>query len=391
MSILLEIRDYIQKFYQKYAAVLNVILRFLAAFITFFATNRVIGFNPYLDHTYTELVFSAVSVVFPAQILLFFEAVFITLHILYVSHYLAFVTAIFFAILYFVYVRFIPKDGYVILSMPVLSSFGAPYILPILLGIIADPIAIIPESIGVIVYHYLQNVISVVSTSTEDSINLYHLVLKQTFKDKELYIILIVFSIVTIFVYFIRNSKIDYSFEIAIISGGFLNTILLLFMNFFMDININVFRFFITMILSVVFVWLVQLFRLSLNYAGVENLQFEDDEYYYYVKAVPKMTVAAPTNTVKKINTQRRPANQTAHPAGQGRPSGQSRSGGQNVRSAEGSARSVVTERTAPARSSAPYGQQNPYRGREMTGGRSVTISSDHMAQDDSDDYEELF
>ena len=77
MSILLEIRDYIQKFYQKYAAVLNVILRFLAAFITFFATNRVIGFNPYLDHTYTELVFAAVSVVFPVQILLFFEAVFI--------------------------------------------------------------------------------------------------------------------------------------------------------------------------------------------------------------------------------------------------------------------------------------------------------------------------
>lgn len=29
-------------------------------------------------------------------------------------------------------------------------------------------------------------------------------------------------------------------------------------------------------------------------------MQFEDDEYYYYVKAVPKMTVAAPTNTVKR-------------------------------------------------------------------------------------------
>ena len=180
------------------------------------------------------------------------------------------------------------------MSMPVLSSFGAPYILPILLGITADPIAIIPESIGVIVYHYLQNVISVVSTSTEDSINLYHLVLKQTFNDKELYI--------TLIVYFIRNSKIDYSFEIAIISGGFLNTILLLFMNFFMDININVFRFFITMILSVAFVWLVQLFRLSLNYAGVENLQFEDDEYYYYVRAVPKNNITKADKNVKRYN-----------------------------------------------------------------------------------------
>ena len=37
-------------------------------------------------------------------------------------------------------------------------------------------------------------------------------------------------------------------------------------------------------------------------------MQFEDDEYYYYVKAVPKMMVSVPTKTVKKINTQRRPA-----------------------------------------------------------------------------------
>ena len=136
---------------------------------------------------------------------------------------------------------------------------------------------------------------------------------------------------------------------------------------------------------------IIEFFRFCLDYSRTEKVQFEDDEYYYYVKAVPKMTVSAPTNTVKKINTQRRPAAQSARPAGQGRPSDQSRSGGQNVRSAEGSARSVVTERTAPARSSALYGQQNPYRGREMTGGRSVTISGDHMAQGDSDDYEELF
>jgi hypothetical protein len=26
-----------------------------------------------------------------------------------------------------------------------------------------------------------------------------------------------------------------------------------------------------------------------LNYAAVENVQFEDDDYYYYVRAVPKL------------------------------------------------------------------------------------------------------
>ena len=138
---------------------------------------------------------------------------------------------------------------------------------------------------------------------------------------------------------------------------------------------------------------IIEFFRFCLDYSRAEKVQFEDDEYYYYVKAVPKMTVAAPTNTVKKINTQRRPAGQQTRTSGQG-----SRSAGQSSRSmqstgrtSEGTARSVVTERT-PARNGVPYGQQNGYRGYERSGGRSVTIGGEHTnQQDDSDDYEELF
>lgn len=302
MSILLEIREHIQKLYHKYAPGFNVLFRFLAAFITFFATNKVIGFNPYLNHAYIAGILAAVSVVFPTQILLFFEVVFIVLHILYVSRYLAFITALIFAILYFIYVRFIPKDGYVILSMPVLSSFGVPYVVPVLLGVMETPLSIIPEAIGVVIYSFLQNVITVVSTSTEDTINLYYLVMQQTFTDKELYITLMVFSVVTIVVYFVRNAKIDYSFEIAIVSGGFVNMILLLIMNFFMDINMSMIKFFSSVIISIIIVWIIQFFRLSLNYSGVENLQFEDDEYYYYVRAVPKNSIAKADKNIKRYN-----------------------------------------------------------------------------------------
>ena len=40
----------------------------------------------------------------------------------------------------------------------------------------------------------------------------------------------------------------------------------------------------------------------SVDYARSERLQFEDDEYYYYVKAIPKVAVTTPEKTVKKIN-----------------------------------------------------------------------------------------
>ena len=37
----------------------------------------------------------------------------------------------------------------------------------------------------------------------------------------------------------------------------------------------------------------------------VENIQFEDDEYYYYVKAVPKVGVAVPEKEIKRITGER--------------------------------------------------------------------------------------
>ena len=50
----------------------------------------------------------------------------------------------------------------------------------------------------------------------------------------------------------------------------------------------------------------MQFFVFSVDYSRTEHTQFEDDEYYYYVKAVPKMNVAAPEMNVKRINAQRR-------------------------------------------------------------------------------------
>ena len=41
-----------------------------------------------------------------------------------------------------------------------------------------------------------------------------------------------------------------------------------------------------------------------LDYTGVRKLQFEDDEYFYYVKAVPKLKVAVVDKTVTKIDDQ---------------------------------------------------------------------------------------
>ncbi len=42
------------------------------------------------------------------------------------------------------------------------------------------------------------------------------------------------------------------------------------------------------------------------DYSRTERLEYEDDEYYYYVKAVPKAMVATSERSIKKINAEHR-------------------------------------------------------------------------------------
>ena len=47
---------------------------------------------------------------------------------------------------------------------------------------------------------------------------------------------------------------------------------------------------------------ILEFFVFGGDYTRTERLEYEDDEYYYYVKAVPKALVATSERSIKKIN-----------------------------------------------------------------------------------------
>ena len=54
-------------------------------------------------------------------------------------------------------------------------------------------------------------------------------------------------------------------------------------------------------ILSVVVLLILEFFLFNLDYSRIEQVQFEDDEYYYYVKAVPKVYLTEKDKRIKQI------------------------------------------------------------------------------------------
>ena len=389
------IRERIEAVYGKHSKSFDKAFQFILAMITFTMINQNTGFMKSLSSPVISLGLAVVATFLPPAVMVVLATILLLAHTLAASIGIFAVSALIFLIMYIFYIRLAPKMAFVVLLTPIAFALKIPFVVPVACALIYTPVSLVPMGCGTVVYYmmeYLKKISAASKTSGSKAmlaeISTY---VQKVFQNKEMWLYIVAFIIGFFIIYTIRRQELDHAWKIGIIAGTIANVVVTAMGSIALGVNTSYGPLIIGNIVAAVAGLVLELFLFSVDYARSERLQFEDDEYYYYVKAVPKMTVSAPTNTVKKINTQRRPASQSARPAGQGRSSGQSRSGGQNVRSAEGSARSVVTERTAPAGSRAPYGQQNPYRGREMTGGRSVTISSDHMAQGDSDDYEELF
>lgn len=305
MIDLLVFREKIKKVYQNYQAYINPFIKFIAAFIVFLCINQFIGYDPKLKTLTVVILLSIFSAFTPVSIMVLLAAAVTAGHVYYASKILAVVVIAVFLILYLLFIRFTPRLGMVVLAVPVLFLLRIPYVIPILLGITAVPVSIVPSACGVIVYFLfdtIKNTATTVNGNLEDSLKLYITAINHLISNKQMILTLAVFSAVILITYLIRRLSIDHAFEIAIVIGGVFNIVLFLVGDLAFDISESVVIMVLGTIASAAIVYIFQFFRLILDYSAVENVQFEDDDYYYYVKAVPKMSVTTPEKSIKRIN-----------------------------------------------------------------------------------------
>ena len=397
MTALLELRENLKKIYSRNEAFILPVIKFLLSFIVLSIINGKMGYMTKLDNMAIVLIVSLLCSFLPTGFMAFFAMMFAVLHMYALSIETAAVGLVVFLLLYLLFLRFTAKEALVVVLTPVLCMLKLPYVMPVAMGLIGTPASCVSVGCGVVVYYLLQTVITnaptINSMGAEEATAKLRLLIDGMLGNKAMLVTIAAFAITVIVVYLIRRMSVDHSWTIAMVAGVMIEAMILLVGDLMYDTNLSIVSALLGAVVTLIACKIIEFFRFCLDYSRTEKVQFEDDEYYYYVKAVPKMTVAAPTNTVKKINTQRRPAGQQTRTSGQGtRSAGQTyRSTAHTGRPSEGTGRSVLTERP-PARNGVPYGQQGGYRGHEMSGGRSVTIGGNHTnPQDDSDDYEELF
>ncbi len=309
MTSLLEFKQYIKRFYIKYETYLTYIWKFLLALVSIMVINNKLGYMDALTNIAIVMMASLLCAILPANFIVFIAAAFVIGHLYSLGVECALIALVIFLLMFLLYFRFSPKDTLAVLLTPVLFFMHIPYVMPLAMGLLGTPASIVSVSFGLVISYMISyfssNATSFGSEGVEEAANEFSNIVSGIVGNKEMIVMIAAFAIALVLVYIIRRSSVDNCWKIAIAVGSIGLIIFTLIGDIVTDTQISIPGVIIGTIISALLMLVLEFFAFNLDYSRTEKVQFEDDEYYYYVKAVPKVTVATPERKVKKINRTR--------------------------------------------------------------------------------------
>lgn len=308
MSSLLAIRDKIRDFLRKYDEITTPLFRFLMAYIMFSSINSMYGYSNLFERGIVVFLLSVIAALVSTSTVVFLGGAVIVVNAFAVATQVGICAIFLFVIMYCTYMRVFPNTGWILALVPILYMWNIPYAIPIIVVIFAGTSGIVSAAFGVVVYQFGLYVDEVkdllVTASEEDTFLAYTYLIDTVLKNKEMMLDMIVYAVVILVTFVIYKLPVDYIWYIAIGIGGILNIIAFMSCGMMLDIEVETGDVIIGTILGVLVALIVQLCKSMVDYSRKETVQFEDDEYYYYVKAIPKFNVTAKKVNIKKMNEQ---------------------------------------------------------------------------------------
>ncbi len=306
MSSILETKEYIKQIYAKNQAYIDPVLKFLMALLTFLIINAKLGYMDKINDIVVVLVAALFCSFMPLKTIAFLSALFMLLHYYALAPECALVVLAVFVVMFLLFLRFAPKETLVVLLTPILFALKIPYVMPVAMGLLGGPASIVSVSFGVIISYLVEytemNASTIISMDTETMMTKLRFILDGLIDNWAMFIAIVAFAITLVLVYAIRRMAIDHSWTIAMVVGVLADMVILLMGDFLLDLNYSIPGIIIGSAVAGVICYVLQFLFFNMDYRRVEKVQFEDDEYYYYVKAVPKITVSTPNKKVKRIN-----------------------------------------------------------------------------------------
>ncbi len=298
-TTLYEIRDRIVDVYRSYDYIFRPVFRFLLAFLLLVEISRGMGFMTRLNNYLLIVIIALACTLMPMSMMAALLALIILLHLYSLSMEAAALGAAIFLIVFLVFFRFAPHSAVILLLMPLAMTVNLHFAVPLAAGLLFSVGACVPTALGVIIWEYLHLVVEHRNwlrgaDSVEQLLKNFRFLVDNMVHNRSMWVIAGAMAATVLVVYFIRRLAITHAWYIASCAGILTELLILVYAEYHYGVEANIVQNIPWILLSLLIAVVITFFVNNVDFTRMENVQFADDDYYYFVKAVPRFSMEAP-------------------------------------------------------------------------------------------------
>ena len=259
------------------------VMKFVLALVYFLWINANMGYMSRLNNVFLVLILALICSILPSSAMMYIGFVLILVHSYALGIEIAAFMLVLILLMMIFFLRFSGEQNVTFVFTPLSFAFSLPALLPIGSGLMESSLSAIPAGCGVVMYYFIRFLRSQSTILVNPDLEMTDKL--QIMADG-----------------LVQN----WGMRISIITGGVAYVFIMLVGSFGMNLNATVAMvpLLICTIAAVLLALVLEFFAFGGDYSRAERLEYEDDEYFYYVKAVPKASVATSERSIKKINAE---------------------------------------------------------------------------------------
>lgn len=311
MTELFVMRDKINRFVKEYETWFLIAAKFIGMMFVFNCVNSQLGYFEVLNNPMVNILLSLICSIIPGSFSVFIVALVIAAHMMKLSVLIGALVIVVMLILYLMFLKFAPEQSVVLLATAVLMQYDMHFMIPVLAGMFFSPYAVVPAVIGIFMVKFLGYACGAASiVGTGMSFNLDAIVeamgtiIGQVTDDKAIWLYAIAAAAAMAVIFIIGQLSFDYAWYAAIAAGAVVEIVVAFFCAAAFGTDIHIISMVIGTLIGALLAAVLQFMKCAVDYSRKEYVQFEDDDYYYYVKAVPKISVSGAEKNIVKMNSQ---------------------------------------------------------------------------------------
>ncbi len=293
MDTILTVRNRIRDVLREYDEIVTPVLKFIWALVVFISLRGSFGYFDFFNKWLVIILLSVIFAIVDQRFMFFAIGIITTFHVYNVSLELAIIYGVFFFAMYCVYIRFFPEMSYAIMLAMIACQLNIPAAIPVLVALTAGVLGMVPAAFGIVLYYVsvairdLKGQIdSLADISEVDTLKYF---LDNVVKNKEMLGLIIVTAATIAIVYIVSRIPFKFSKLVSVGTGAVVYVVAQLLVDSAFSLSGDMAMTLVGALIGIATGVIILCYRGIFDYSHTENVQFEDDDYYYYVKAVPKL------------------------------------------------------------------------------------------------------